>query len=164
MTVPLSKVCNSVDAVDLSSGMIDIARKYISDNNIGNVTLIDTSQNDFLPQKQKYDLIFSWAVLQHNPLPKAEAILDKICQSISTNGVAAVYIFSKCKNPSSDEVSDEMQMHDFPVDRAVDIIHKNNCKLVEYNTNELSSLNKERYKFNPKIRREAGYLMIKPIS
>jgi 2-polyprenyl-3-methyl-5-hydroxy-6-metoxy-1,4-benzoquinol methylase len=163
-TAPLSRVCNNVDGVDLSSGMIDIARDYMDENNIDNVTLADSSQNTFLPQKQKYDLIFSWAVLQHNPLPESIDLLSKLCQSISSSGIAVVWIYSKIENPSDRNLSHAMQMHDLPIDQALDVIHKNSCELLEYNTNNLSSLNKEQYEPDPESKSESGYLVIKAVA
>ena len=161
-TAPLSNFCNSLDAVDLSSGMIDIAREYMIDNKIENVTFIDTSQNNFLPQRQKYDLIFSWAVLQHNPLHRSIDLLDKLCQSISSRGIAVIQINDgDLEKPSDISLSHIMQMHYIPIDQAIKVIDRNRCELLEYNTNNLSSLSKKvKHESNLETNPESGYLVI----
>lgn len=163
ITASLSKVANHVDALDLSSGMIEIAGQHLKENSIDNVTLVNTSIDSFLPKLHKYDLVFSFLVLQHNPKPRAIDLLGKLCQSISKRGVGIIYIHSKREGDSHPTVSHDMQMHELPLEDAVIAINENGCELVEYNLNRLVGVTRKQPKVKTEAGREAGYLVIKTV-
>jgi 2-polyprenyl-3-methyl-5-hydroxy-6-metoxy-1,4-benzoquinol methylase len=164
VTASLSKIANHVDALDLSSGMIEIANQYFKENSIDNITLVDTSIDSFLPKLYKYDLVFSCLVLQHNPKPRAIDLLGKLCQSISKRGVGIIYIHSKLKGDSPPTVSYAMQMHELPLKDAMIAINKNGCELVEYNLNSLTEIVHKQPKAEEGTEREAGYLVVKAVA
>lgn len=163
MTAPLSKIANHVDALDLSSGMIEIADQYLKENSIDNVTLVDTSMDAFLPKLHKYDLVFSWFVLQHNPAPRALDLLGKLCQSISKSGVGIIYIYTRVKDISKSTMSSAMQMHELPMEDVVKVITKNSCELLEYSLNHLTENVQEQPNAKTTLDHESGYLVIKVV-
>mgnify|MGYP003654842351 CR=1 FL=1 len=134
ITAALAGKANHVDALDISTGMIKIAKSYMEDQNITNVTLVDTSKDtDFLSnQKGKYDLVFSSLVLQHNPLPRAKRLLGQLCLSISKTGFAVIHIHRHLQSSTHPSVSHSMQMHQMPLDEAKKTIKQSGCRLIRH--------------------------------
>jgi SAM-dependent methyltransferase len=128
-----------VHAYDVSRGHLRIAQSVLSNAGVQNVEcrlLEDPQDFHHLPQ---VDLVYSLVVLQHNPPPLIEWMLQGMLSALSPGGVAYFqvptylkgYSFRLADYLNSPPRSDELEMHAIPQSRVFRLVQKNHCEVVE---------------------------------
>lgn len=85
ITNKLSKVAKSIDAIDISSGMLEFAKKQAEKSSIGNISYIQASIFDERFKDEKYDAILAFNVLHYiEDMPR---LIERINTLLKPNGV-----------------------------------------------------------------------------
>ncbi len=135
----LAESFEKVYAYDISEAHLEIARKHFEKLCIQNTDFLNINAiNDFetLPM---VDLFYSIIVLQHNPPPVIEVILDRLLKSLKPNGIGFFqlptyshnYAFATETYLEIDYEKDEMEVHFLPQKRVFEILKENDCDLLE---------------------------------
>ena len=84
ITNKLSKVVKSVDAIDISSGMLEFAKKDAEKNSIGNINYLQTSIFDERFKDETFDVILAFNVLHYiDDMPR---LIERINTLLKPNG------------------------------------------------------------------------------
>ena len=85
ITNKLSKVVKSVDAIDISSGMLEFAKKEAEKNSIGNINYLQTSIFDERFKDETFDVILAFNVLHYiDDMPR---LIERTNTLLKPNGV-----------------------------------------------------------------------------
>jgi 2-polyprenyl-3-methyl-5-hydroxy-6-metoxy-1,4-benzoquinol methylase len=85
ITNKLSKVAKSIDAIDISSGMLEFAKKQAEKDSIANINYIQASIFDERFKDKKYDAILAFNVLHYiEDVPK---LIERINTLLKPNGI-----------------------------------------------------------------------------
>lgn len=84
----LAKEFSHVHAYDISASHIEVARGFVDEQGIGNVTFHLVEQRSDLASLNDFDFFFSIIVLQHNPPPVILEILERAFRGLRPNGLA----------------------------------------------------------------------------
>jgi SAM-dependent methyltransferase len=95
--VSFAPLAQHVTGADVSSGMLEEARRNCAERHLDNVTLVAT--DDSLSALSSFDLIHSFIVFQHIPLERGRAIVRNLLTRLRPGGVGALQ-FSYAKRPS----------------------------------------------------------------
>ena len=90
ITVPLARRCHFVVGVDVSSSMLDEARKNADAFGLSNIDLV-ISDDTLSCVTGVYDLVHSFIVFQHIPPSRAELILSRLIEKLSDGGIGIVH-------------------------------------------------------------------------
>ena len=128
-----------VYAFDISSSHINVARKYLNENNVKNVDLILLQSLDEIDKPMKIDLIYSILVLQHNPPPIIAYILKKLLKSLNAGGVAVFQVPTYVKGYNFTiegylgwiDRNSEMEFHVLPQKKIFKIAEETDCAILE---------------------------------
>jgi 2-polyprenyl-3-methyl-5-hydroxy-6-metoxy-1,4-benzoquinol methylase len=89
--LPLAERCGSVVGVDISSRMIDEARKNLTAAGLGSFEL--RRSEDFLDADGgEFDLVHSYIVLQHIEPQIGYGIVEKILNSLKRGGIGMIHV------------------------------------------------------------------------
>ena len=129
-TINLSGIFDKVIGVDISSGNLKIAEKYLRNENIENVNLIRLEEVHDILNLPNFDVLFSFIVLQHNPPPVQKFILEALLQKINHGGICFIQLVADFPDYSFN-VGDYlnlpigiMDVHGFPMPVALDLFQK----------------------------------------
>lgn len=78
---------SSVTGIDVSSGHLEIAREHVK-RHVKNVDFMQLRRLEDLATLPRINAFYSFIVLQHNPPPIMEAILESIFQRLESGGIA----------------------------------------------------------------------------
>jgi trans-aconitate methyltransferase len=88
--VPLARFCDSVTGVDVSSQMLQEARRNCESRGIKNVELVGS--DDSLSQVSgQFDFIHSYIVFQHIPVERGERLMRNLIDRLPENGIGALH-------------------------------------------------------------------------
>jgi ubiquinone/menaquinone biosynthesis C-methylase UbiE len=85
-----STKCEHVTGVDVSSAMLQEAKRQAEKKSIANLSFIESSNCDELRDSQ-FDFLHSYIVFQHIPVGRGNAILDKLLASLCSGGVGVLH-------------------------------------------------------------------------
>lgn len=134
VTKSLTEFFGKVNAFDISSGNMEIARKMVKNTNVNFFLIKNMNEYEKLPLS---DVVYSMIVLQHNCPPVIEYMVDKMLGSLRKNGVAIFqvptykedYVFEYDQYiKNSDE---KMEMHVLPQKKIFEIAYKQKCVPME---------------------------------
>jgi SAM-dependent methyltransferase len=77
---------DKIIGVDISPGNLELARRYLKDNNISNVELILLRSIKEIQNLPSFDYLYSFIVLQHNPPPVQYLMLENLFGKVRTGG------------------------------------------------------------------------------
>ena len=134
----LAKAFPKVIGTDISSSHLELARKYLEEQNINNVELQDWASINVLSTLAKVDSIFSVITLQHNPPPLIAWMLSKLLQALNPSGVAYLqiptyrtgYLFEVERYLNS-EAPKTLEMHFLPQFEIFRIVAESDCICLE---------------------------------
>lgn len=89
VAIPLAGVCPAVVGVDVSSSMLEEARKNCIKQSVTNVDF-HTSDDDLSNVSGKFDLVHSLFTLQHIPRKRGMKIVKRLIELLSEDGVAVL--------------------------------------------------------------------------
>lgn len=133
----LNKKIDRIVAIDISSSHLKLAKEVLgNEESINFRHMQDLSQLDKL---ENVDLVYSFIVLQHNPPPVIERIIEFLLKSLNTGGIAYFqvptyrinYKFEIEKYLSKEGKKKEIEMHILPQKRVFELIYENNCQVLE---------------------------------
>jgi SAM-dependent methyltransferase len=137
VSIPLAAAFKQVNAYDISRSHLAVAEARALMFGYRNMicTLLKRVVLDSLPPS---DFIYSKLVLQHNPPPLMEIILQGLLKSLNGDGLAIIqmptyimgYEFSVKEYLGRDELSG-IEMHCLPQGRLFEIIQRCGCRLEE---------------------------------
>lgn len=137
ITIPLSKIFEEIVAWDVSSGNLNICKRYAMQEGMSNITAqLVQSYNDFLTVPA-HDFFFSIIVLQHNPPPLQSYILDKVLSKTRPGGYCLFQIPTHTPNYSFNvkefisKPPNLMDMHDLPMQTVFSILDSHNFTPIE---------------------------------
>ena len=82
--------CNHVTGIDVSSSMLDEAKRQAEIKSMHSVSFIESSDCDELGTNL-FDFLHSYIVFQHIPVARGNAILDKLLASLRSGGVGVLH-------------------------------------------------------------------------
>jgi 2-polyprenyl-3-methyl-5-hydroxy-6-metoxy-1,4-benzoquinol methylase len=91
LVVPLARRSGAVVGVDVSPGMLAEARENCKKFAVTSARLLHINELDSL-EPCSFDLVHSFIVFQHIPVPRGELILRKLITLIAEGGVGAIHI------------------------------------------------------------------------
>lgn len=89
LVIPLAGACGHVTGVDISDAMIGEAQRNCSA--VSNVDFL-LSEDGFLPTTGRFDLVHSFAVLQHIPVHDGMQIIEQLIAATADDGLFAMHI------------------------------------------------------------------------
>ena len=134
----LAKAFPKVIAADISSSHLELARKYLEEQNVTNVDLHHFSNTYALESLPKVDSILSVITLQHNPPPIIAWMLGKLLLALNPGGVAYIqiptyrngYLFEVDRYLQS-EAPKTLEMHFLPQYEIFRIVAESDCICLE---------------------------------
>jgi SAM-dependent methyltransferase len=90
ITIPMAEKCVEVLGVDVSTSMLDVAQKQLTEKSIGNVSLAHSSDGLF-PGPDRFDFIHSYIVFQHIAPSQGYRILDQLLARLASGGIGVVH-------------------------------------------------------------------------
>lgn len=78
-------------ALDVSPGHLSLAKRYV-DQHASNVEFVQLKQLEQLDQLPRAQVFFTFLVLQHNPPPVIEALLDGLLGRLDPGGIAYFHV------------------------------------------------------------------------
>lgn len=128
----------SVAAYDISNSHLDLARRYLDKERVGNVNLQWLSGVEVV-EIPAHDFFYSRIVLQHNPPPIILYLLRIILSKLKPGGFAAFqlltgmdgYHFSVADYLNSMEKLDSQELHALPQQHVFNLLHELNMVPVE---------------------------------
>ena len=85
ITKKLSKTVKSIDAIDISSGMLEFAKKQSEKSSIANINYIQDSIFDECFKNKKYDVILAFNVLHY--IEDMPSLIERINTLLKPDGV-----------------------------------------------------------------------------
>lgn len=127
-----------VTGVDVSPGHLELARAHVS-RFANNVDFMRLRRIDDIGSVQPIDAFYSFIVLQHNPPPIMEALLDRIFARMNPNGIAFFqlptyipgYRFSAERYLGDRGDQLDMEMHMLPQSRVFEIGARHGMQTIE---------------------------------
>ena len=91
LLIPLSAECEAVVGIDVSESMLAEAKKNLAERGLTNTTLVKS--DDRLSRLEgTFDLIHSYIVFQHIPVPRGEAIIESLGRRLNPGGVGVIHV------------------------------------------------------------------------
>jgi SAM-dependent methyltransferase len=133
---------SEVVSCDISSSHIKLAKEYLLSQGIENVALLQMSSIEDIENLPPADFIYSVIVLQHNPPPIIELILNNLLKSLKPGGYCLFqvpvycanytfyvdqYLNSVCNKSSTLNI----EMHVLPREIVFEITYAQKCMLVD---------------------------------
>ena len=101
LLIPFSKIADEVVGLDVSTSMLEEARRNCDEQGLRNVRLC-ASDDSLLSLRESFDLIHSCIVFQHIPLERGRAIFSKLLLHLRPGGVGAIHLtYSKTRFAST---------------------------------------------------------------
>ena len=142
----LAPLFEKVIALDVSPGHLALAKEYVG-RHAGNVEFRQLRGIEDLEQLPPAEVFYTFLVLQHNPPPVIEAILDRIFARLAAGAIAFVHLPTYIPDYHFDaeaylaerEERLDMEMHMLPQKDVFRLIARHDMQLLEVlnQTNEL---------------------------
>lgn len=131
----LAEKCGYLIGYDISDAHLGHARKL----DIGNAEFRCIETLDDFDDLPEFDLFYSLIVLQHNPPPLIERILDRVFNKMKRGGVGyfqlptyrSDYAFSVGSYLSAGALNDDMEMHYLPQERVFALMEKHSVSAIQ---------------------------------
>lgn len=138
-TIWLSDMFSQVEAADISAPHLRAAAQNVSAFGRTNVAFLHTNTLGVLDKIQRFDVLFSIVVLQHNPPPVIRHILNVLLSRLNSGGVAYFqvptyrfdYKFDVSAYLSSPPDLGSPEMHVLPQPELHALIEERGCRLIE---------------------------------
>ena len=85
ITNKLFKAVKAIEAIDISSGMLDFAKRQADENSIGNINYIQTSIFDERFKDESFDVILAFNVLHY--IEDMQSLIKRINSLLKPNGI-----------------------------------------------------------------------------
>lgn len=137
VTIHLAELFELVTGVDISPGNLKLAGKYMRDAGLANVSFKLLESPEQLESMPTYDFLFSTIVLQHNPPPLQNFLLDKLFARLKPGG--GVFVQIPTNTPGYTFKIDEylkgkssgMELHDLPMHVVFERLDQHNMIPIE---------------------------------
>jgi SAM-dependent methyltransferase len=146
LLVPFSSVATEVFGLDVSTSMLQEARRNCDEHTLPDVRLF-LSNDDLTTLTETFDLIHSCIVFQHIPVQRGRAILARLLQHLCPGGVGAIQLtYSKTRFAETHGVAPPEEL--ITMDRLPDTVGTSNSdpeiQMNPYNANEILFLLQQR--------------------
>lgn len=139
VTCWLAKRFERVVGYDISRSHLRLAKQYLDEIGIQNVSLQHISTPQDIGDFPKVDVVYSVIVLQHNPPPIIRIIIQELIRALNSGGIAFLqvptyrlgYRFSLQEYLAGEAARGGIEMHVLPQNEVFDIVSKGQGKLVE---------------------------------
>jgi SAM-dependent methyltransferase len=147
LLVPFASVAAEVFGVDVSTSMLQEARRNCDEHSLPDVRLF-LSNDDLTTLTGTFDLIHSCIVFQHIPVLRGRAILARLLQHLCPGGVGAIQLtYSKTRFVETHGVAppEELRAMDTAPNAAVTSSNRDpEIQMNPYNANEILFLLQQR--------------------
>jgi len=146
VSIWLAEKFEKVIAADISMPHLNIAREIGKQAERTNISFLHLDKIDRIKTVEPFDFFFSVLVLQHNPPPIIRYLLENILGKLKPGGVAFFQIITGLKdysfvnNKYPTHTTGEMEMHAFPQRDLFQLVDQQNCEIVEFRTDSMTSL------------------------
>jgi len=139
VTYWLAKRFDSVIGYDISRAHLQLAKQYLEQAGIQNVSLYNVSRPQDIGNFPKVDVVYSVIVLQHNPPPIIRVIIRELIRALNPGGIAFFqvptyrlgYKFLLQEYLAGEATRGEIEMHVLPQHDIFDIARKEHTRVVE---------------------------------
>jgi SAM-dependent methyltransferase len=115
LTMPLARRLGYVDGLDVSPGMIELARENCKAAGVDNAEFHLSSGTFGRPRwSRRYDFINSYIVLQHIPVRCGYAIIDALLELLKDDGIAILHVSLRRRLPLKSAAAYRVR-HSFPL-------------------------------------------------
>jgi len=91
MMIPFAKIAGMVTGMDISSEMLEEARKNCQGQSINNTRFLMADDNLKLIENQRFDLVHSFIVLQHLHTKRGVKLFLKLIEKINKDGIGVIH-------------------------------------------------------------------------
>jgi SAM-dependent methyltransferase len=91
LVIPLAQIFERVTGVDISPGMLEVAKQNCSERGIDNADFV-RSDDQLTQVTGKFDFIHSYLVLQHIPIRRGEKIITQLLDRLNDEGILAIHL------------------------------------------------------------------------
>jgi ubiquinone/menaquinone biosynthesis C-methylase UbiE len=91
LVIPLSRICDSVTGVDVSSHMLREAKRNCELRGAENVELVG-SDDSLSAVPGTFDFVHSYIVFQHIPIERGEQIMRNLMLRLQENGIGVLHV------------------------------------------------------------------------
>lgn len=99
LLIPLARASQHATGVDVSTSMLDEARRNCDAAGIGNVDLVG-SDDELSKVEGEYDLIHSHIVFAHIPPARGHALIEQLARRVGNRGFIAIQVLYACNAPA----------------------------------------------------------------
>lgn len=139
VTYWLAKRFEQVIGYDISRSHLQMAKQYLDEKGVQNVSLQHISSPQEIGNFPKVDVVYSVIVLQHNPPPLIRVIIRELIRALNSGGIAYFqvptyrvgYRFSLSEYLATEVPKGEMEMHVLPQHEVFEIVSQEQGRLVE---------------------------------
>ena len=139
VTCWLAKRFDSVIGYDISRSHLRLAKQYLDEAGIQNVSLYNVNKPQDIGDFPKVDVVYSIIVLQHNPPPIIRVTIQELIRALNPGGIAFFqvptyrlgYRFSLQEYLISEATRGDIEMHVLPQNEIFDIVSKEHSKVVD---------------------------------
>jgi SAM-dependent methyltransferase len=139
MTRWLARTFDRVVALDVSASHLEIARNVLARDGITNVELQRLTAPESFVSLPEADLVYSVVVLQHNPPPLIDLMVQGLLRALKPGGIACFqvptyrlgYRFSVSDYLATVPSREDLEMHVLPQQRVLEIAQGQACDVLE---------------------------------
>jgi SAM-dependent methyltransferase len=139
VTYWLAKSFDSVIGYDISKSHLRLAKQYLDEAGIHNVSLYNVNKPQDIGDFPKVDVVYSVIVLQHNPPPIIHVTIQELIRALNPGGIAFFqvptyrlgYRFSLQEYLASEATRGDIEMHVLPQNEIFDIVREEHSKVVD---------------------------------
>jgi 2-polyprenyl-3-methyl-5-hydroxy-6-metoxy-1,4-benzoquinol methylase len=134
LSLAIAQYAKSVTGIDISSGHLEKAEEHRQNNNAKNVEfkIIRSDLKDVL--EEKFDVIISLIVLQHNRPELMKSMIKQLLSFLTDDGFALLHIpFSIPNYRKKTGVTNVMEMHFLPISEIEQLAQESGYFVKQYN-------------------------------
>jgi SAM-dependent methyltransferase len=139
VTYWLAQRFERVVGYDISTSHLRIAKEFLNEKGVQNVSLQHISTPQEIGNVPKADMVYSVIVLQHNPPPIIRKVVQELIRALNPGGIAYFqvptyrlgYRFSLQEYLAGDATRNAMEMHVLPQNEVFDIVRTEQGKVIE---------------------------------
>ena len=137
ISIPMARKFSRLHALDVSSAHLRLARSHAMDVGASNISFIQLREIDQMRSLPLVDLCYSIIVLQHNPPPVIEGLIEALCRRLRNGGLLMIQVPTYMKGYSYSTESYlsnpplGMEMHCLPQAVIFRILHENGLRVLE---------------------------------
>ena len=138
VTEHLARISENVVCMDVSESNLEICKNHLIKTKITNATPLLVENLEIIRQSERFDLVISIIVLQHNPPPIQYLMLKNMLAALKPGGICFFQTITGGKNYGysvdkhlKNYATNDFELHALPMIYIFEIIEHENCSILE---------------------------------